>query len=288
MYYQNLLDSFTKMCREILKSSLTGIYLHGSLAMGCFHPDKSDIDIIVVIEENITDEQKLSFMKNVVKLNEKAPAKGLEVSIVIRNFCKPFVYPTPYELHFSPAHLSGFIENPDAYIKNMNGRDKDLAAHFTIIKRYGIVLCGEAVAQVFGEVSKEDYLDSLWHDIQNAKKEIAEDPLYVILNVCRVSAFIRDGLCLSKEKGGKWGLDHLSEVYRPLIADALECYGSDRIMRPDVRLATQFADEMLTEIRRKTDSYQLFTACSAKETTSFTSSLLPSSSTANPSKLPNI
>lgn len=288
MYYQNLLDSFTKMCREILKSSLTGIYLHGSLAMGCFHPDKSDIDIIVVIEENITDEQKLSFMRNVVRLNESAPAKGLEVSIVMRNFCKPFVYPTPYELHFSPAHLSEFIENPDAYIKNMNGRDKDLAAHFTIIKRYGIVLCGEAIPQVFGEVSKENYLDSLWNDIQNAKKEIAGDPVYVILNLCRVSAFIRDSLCLSKEKGGQWGLAHISEAYRPLIADALECYGSERIMRPDVRLAAQFADEMLADIRRETDSYQLFTACSAKETTSFTSSLLPSSSTANPSKLPNI
>lgn len=80
MYYQELLDDFVDMCREILekedveskdcskglieekgienKKTLTGIYLHGSMAMGCFNPEKSDIDLIVVIEDNISDRQK--------------------------------------------------------------------------------------------------------------------------------------------------------------------------------------------------------------------------------------
>ena len=48
MYYQTLLDKFTHAVKEITGEKLTGIYLHGSLAMGCFHPEKSDIDLIVV------------------------------------------------------------------------------------------------------------------------------------------------------------------------------------------------------------------------------------------------
>lgn len=54
-------------------------------------------------------------------------------------FCNPFVYPTPFGLHFSAAHLKWFQENPDDYVKKMNGTDKDLAAHFTIINHCGVV-----------------------------------------------------------------------------------------------------------------------------------------------------
>ena len=81
MYYQTLLDKFTHAVKEITGEKLTGIYLHGSLAMGCFHPEKSDIDLIVVVSENLSDDQKGLLMQNIVLLNKEAPAKGLEISV---------------------------------------------------------------------------------------------------------------------------------------------------------------------------------------------------------------
>lgn len=39
--YQKLLKEFTEGTREILGQNLTGIYLHGSLSMGCFCPQFS-------------------------------------------------------------------------------------------------------------------------------------------------------------------------------------------------------------------------------------------------------
>ncbi len=119
MDYQRLIDEFVAMSRKILSPALTGIYLHGSLAMGCFNPLKSDIDLIVVLERGVTEKQKRDFMEQVVALNGRAPAKGLELSLVKREHCSPFVYPTPYELHFSPAHLRWFREDPDGYIQRM-------------------------------------------------------------------------------------------------------------------------------------------------------------------------
>ena len=86
MYYQTLLDKFTHAVKEITGEKLTGIYLHGSLAMGCFHPEKSDIDLIVVVSENLSDDQKGLLMQNIVLLNEEAPAKGLEISVVKKEF----------------------------------------------------------------------------------------------------------------------------------------------------------------------------------------------------------
>lgn len=248
MFYQNIIDEFTDMSKEIIGDKLTGIYLHGSMAMDCFNPEKSDIDLLIVIENDITDVQKMEFMKLVVRLNDQAPAKGLEISIVKREYCKPFVYPTPFELHFSPMHLYWFRDNPENYVENMKGEDKDLAAHFTIINRYGIVLTGEQIGDVFGQVSKKNYVESIWFDVKGAREDIVDEPMYMTLNLCRVLAFLKEDLCLSKQQGGEWGTANMPERYHPLILQALDSYKSNQIMQVDKQLAVDFADEMLTII----------------------------------------
>ena len=122
---EKLLDEFVSKSKEILKENLTGIYLHGSAVMGCFNPEKSDIDLIVVVNEKMDKATKREFMDMVVALNEKGPAKGIEMSVVTKDACKPFVYPTPFDLHFSAMHLGWYKDNPDDYIQKMNGADKD-------------------------------------------------------------------------------------------------------------------------------------------------------------------
>ena len=109
----SLINSFVKQTKKILEENLVGVYLHGSLAMGCFNPQKSDIDLIIVVNEPLTDSIKKEYLRMVVEHNARGPAKGIEMSVVLRNVCKPFVYPTPYELHFSAGHLNWYKENPD-------------------------------------------------------------------------------------------------------------------------------------------------------------------------------
>ena len=140
MSYQFILDEIVSKSKEILTTNLTGVYLHGSMAMGCFNPDKSDIDLIIVIESDISNTQKNKLMEHIVSLNRQAPPKGLEISVVKREYCSPFVYPTPFELHFSPMHLQWFQDDPQEYVEKMKGEDIDLAAHFTIIRNYGVTL----------------------------------------------------------------------------------------------------------------------------------------------------
>jgi len=246
--YQDYLFSFTEMTADLFGRDLTGVYLHGSAAMGCFHPQKSDLDLILVAEGDLSDTSKMEFMKRVVEFHGKAPAKGLELSIVKRKYCRPFVYPTPFELHFSRAHLEWFKRQPEEYIRKMKGTDPDLAAHFTVLQTYGIVLYGEEISHVFDAVPRECYLDSIWRDIQNAREDILEDPLYMTLNLCRVLAFLREDLILSKQSGGEWGLLHLPKTFHSLIQDALHCYGSGDKMKSNADILSPFADYMLTEI----------------------------------------
>ncbi|MBQ7863164.1 MAG: DUF4111 domain-containing protein [Lachnospiraceae bacterium] len=249
-FYNNLLEKFVQGSKNILGGNLTGIYLHGSAVMGCFNPEKSDLDLLVVIREDISNEIKQKFMDLVVELDKQAPPKGLELSVVKECVCKPFAYPTPFELYFSNAHLQWYQSTPQDYVEKMKGTDKDLAAHFTITYHRGKSLYGKEISEVFAQVPAADYLDSIWCDIENAVDEIAENPMYLTLNLCRVLAYRRDGLIVSKQEGGEWGIRNISKPeFQMLITEALREYQSGEAMVFDAATAKEFAEAMLKEIK---------------------------------------
>lgn len=245
---KHVTNEFVNRSKVILKDDLVGIYLHGSAVMGCFNPDKSDVDLILVIKGKMDDAAKRAFMDIVVELNAQAPAKGIEMSIVTRDVCKPFVYPTPFELHFSAMHLGWYRNNPDNYIQKMNGTDKDLAAHFTIIRKRGKCLFGQAIEEVFGEVPEQDYMDSIWEDIADAPKDIADNTMYLTLNLARVLAYCKDKLILSKKEGGEWGLDNLSDKYHDMISTALREYAEGTNLVYNMDIAKDYAEYMVEQI----------------------------------------
>ena len=241
MIYEDLLRRFTDMSRDVFRENLVGIYLHGSFAMGCLNPEKSDLDLILVVKKSFTEE--------LLRLSAEAPKKGFELSIVKKEVCKPFIYPTPFEYHYSDGHKEAVLTDLSAYIERMHGEDKDLGAHFTIINRYGVVLYGSPISEIFAPVPKKDYIDSIWCDVQNAAEDITEAPLYITLNLCRVLGFLKYGLVLSKKTGGEWGVKNVPEKYHALIQTAYDAYASDNEMTADTELALDFASYMTGEIK---------------------------------------
>ena len=132
----------------------------------------------------------------------------------------------------------------------MNGTDKDLAAHFTIIYHRGRRLYGPPINDVFGEVPSSDYMDSLWYDIEGAAEEITEYPMYLTLNLARVLAYKEDGLVLSKKEGGEWAIKALPSEYHPLILNAMREYSESAEVIYDRALAKQYAEYVSRRIRR--------------------------------------
>lgn len=245
---KEITEKFVSRSAEILKEKLIGIYLHGSAAMGCYQPKKSDLDYIVVIREGMTETEKRKYMDMVTKLDAEGPAKGIEMSIVTRDACNPFIYPTPFILHYSRMHSAWYREDPAGYIQKMNGTDQDLAAHFTVIRDRGICLYGLPVREAFAEVPEENYLDSIRDDVSGAAEEIAEQPMYYILNLARVLGYMKEKKVLSKKEGGAWGLENLPGKYHPLILTALEEYEHGTEEEYDAMLARDYAEYMLGNI----------------------------------------
>jgi len=126
-----------------------------------------------------------------------------------------------------------------------------LAAHFTIIGKYGIVLFGEEISGIFAPVPRAAYIDSIWFDVENAGKDIVSNPMYMTLNLCRVLAYLQDDLILSKQAGGAWALSTLPQKFHALVQNALRCYGSDEEMVADAAETLEFAEYILTQINER-------------------------------------
>lgn len=249
MAVQAILDKAVSGYRAILGDNLVGVYLHGSLAFGCFAWEQSDIDFIAVVQEPMSLEEKRAILKLLLELTPICPPKGIEMSVVLLKDCRDFHHPAPFELHFSNAWLRAVREDLDGYLASPHGGDPDLAAHFTVIRAVGKTLWGLPIAQVFAPVLRADYIDSICGDVKSAPEDILENPVYMTLNLCRVLGYLQQGLVLSKRQGGEWGMQNLPVRYKNLLEQALSVYGggNEPVWARDA--LEDFAREMLKQIR---------------------------------------
>ena len=73
--------------------------------------------------------------------------------------------------------------------------------------------------------------------------------MYLILNLPRVLAWLKEKKILSKMEGGEWGLGSLPETYHPLLRSALKEYTEGINEQYDPETAKRYAAYMLEQIR---------------------------------------
>lgn len=188
-----VLERVRALYRDVLGDSLTGVYVHGSLALGGFVWERSDIDFLAVVRRAPTYEEKAALMQGLVALHRSANPRGLEMSVVLESVCQNPTFPTPFELHFSSGTLDWYEREPERYCREMRGEDGDLGAYMAIIQQSGLVLTGAPIARVFGELPQGLYRSSVLHDLADAREDFESDFAYHTLNLCRTLAYLRDG-----------------------------------------------------------------------------------------------
>lgn len=243
-----LLHRIAAACRNTLGDTLAGVYVHGSLAFGCFCWTQSDIDFLVAVRRPLSQTQKEALLRALLALEPDAPSKGLEVSAVLEAYCRAFIHPAPYELHYSPMHRARCLRDLPAYCAEMHGADPDLAAHFTVARAVGLTLWGPPAGSMFGPVPRAAYLDSIRQDVGTACSDILRTPASTTLNLCRTLAFAQEGLVLSKEQGGLWAARRLPPPYAGFAQSAAESYRSGAPFLPAPAQAQAFAAFLLPSI----------------------------------------
>lgn len=237
--------------RQSLGTNLIGIYLHGSLALGCFNPATSDIDLLVVTRQRLPIPTKQSLVELLLVVSNSP--HPIEISFLSREDLAPWRYPTPFDLHYSedrrPALTCDLATGIWSDAVEMPQTDPDLAAHIMVMRQRGIVLWGDPIPTVFPDVPRADYLASIILDLRWAQQRLgsASGLVYAVLNSCRVCAYLRNGRILSKDEGAVWALSRLPPEYAPLIRKALATYRGERVANNpgEQRPAAQLLDYVL-------------------------------------------
>lgn len=212
---------------DLFGPDLIGLYLHGSMAMGCFNPAHSDLDLIAVIQGDLSQGNARELAGRFLELSGRPSA--LEFHLLSQVDLAEWRYPTPFHFHYSEGWRERYRQAlAVGQLPPLPPADRDLAAHLTILHHRGVVLQGPPIAALFPPVPPRDYLAAIWGDICSV--ELEQEPVYGVLCLCRVLAYAADRQVTSKEEGGRWALARagLSPEHRAVVAHALALYrGAD-------------------------------------------------------------
>ncbi|WP_405063393.1 DUF4111 domain-containing protein [Kribbella sp. NBC_01505] len=202
----------------------SSVYVHGSLAMGCFYRAKSDVDLLVVVPEPLTPVERERVARGFAGTAAARPVLGdLEMSVLTADQAATHEHPRPYEVHYSAMWTDAILEGRLDYTGS--GADPDLAAHITVVRKRGVAISGAPADEVFAPVPYEDYLSAVMEDLQDVMDgdALLKSPYYGVLNACRVLATLElgPGTVLSKEEGA---VLHVPAEHQAVVEQALSCY----------------------------------------------------------------
>jgi hypothetical protein len=188
-------------CSDALGDALVSAILHGSLTLADFTPGRSDIDVLAVVVEPLSDDRLAELRKAVDELAGDAPRR-VDLRVVTRATAGS---PAP-----APMLEAAFTLRPGrAPELQTRFAEPDLVAEFSIARAHGRSIVGYAPEAVIGPVP-DDWL------IQTGDRQLAawerrtddaDHAELMVLTACRIWRFGAERVHCSKAAAGRWALE---------------------------------------------------------------------------------
>jgi predicted nucleotidyltransferase len=218
---QELIDGIMKLTTDFIK----GVYVTGSIPLDDFHPNKSDIDFLILCNEPATTGFRNQLQQIHNKIDQKFKTK--------LNGC----YITSAALN---VHNSGSIKILCYQERQMNESSFEMApVTLYELKTTAITLSGVPAAELHLVVDINDVNKFLYENINTYWKNwVAKHSAinmrqillilfprfseWVILGVARQLYTLRTGKITSKTKAGLYCLEYLPAEYHQIIQEAIK------------------------------------------------------------------
>lgn len=245
--------------QAILGNNLVGFYLTGSLTYGDFERGSSDIDYLVAMHREITDDERTALKHLHADVAEHFPlwrerTEGTYVTLAMMQHHHAPVQGRPYVNH-------GAFWDPDPPYGN------EWLLNLFVLEQCGVALIGPEPASLIPPVSIADVRAASNRDLFDERlptvDDLAgfEDPhiqAYTVLTICRILHRNARDEVVSKRVAARWVMERYGEPWHTLVANAVKWQHGEGLAQPEeVAAFIRFA---AAEIGQATPVEELATA----------------------------
>jgi len=227
----------------VLGEALTAAYQHGSAVLGGWVAERSDVDMLFVVADDVTD-VAVAGAADLLTRPADCPGRGLECSMVTVSQAARPAPPWPFVLHAGSDH---FGQGPVLARGDAQAGDADLLMHYAVSRAAGIALAGPPPAAIIGPVGREPILAYLAGELAWGLANAPE--CYAVLNACRGLVFLDEDRIVSKVAGGHAILGRCSGP-AGLIRRALDQQQARAPERPAAPDAVRFVRQAAAALRK--------------------------------------
>lgn len=217
---------------------LAGVYLHGSGAMGGWHPRLSDVDVLAVVADGASNDETQRVTELLHGAGHRPPGVGVEFSLVSAATFDTVSTAPAFEVHVTTG-LDTKVVDGDGH-----PGDPDLVLHYAVCRARGVAFAGPEPSLVLPAYPRRAILNGLSAELGWARDHAPGR--YAVLNACRAWAFAEEGILLSKVEGGDWALARGIEPAAVTAALHAQRGDMDAFGNEDVRPLVDAALEVLT------------------------------------------
>ena len=217
----SLLQELLSGVRAILDRRFVGMYLDGSLAIGDFEPNKSDLDFVMVTDGDLSAEtfEDLKTMHERIASGASRWTKELEGSYIpqraLRHDRRPAAHP-----YIDRGSTLALVHPESGY----------WVIHRHMLREHGVALTGRPPRTLIDPVQPSELREAVLGILREWwMPMLVEAPLlhnsfyrcYAVLTMSRMLYTIRHGAIVTKPVAARWAQEALDRRWTPLIRDAL-------------------------------------------------------------------
>jgi hypothetical protein len=217
-----LAEALAQAASQVLGDAVAGVLLHGSLTLGDYVPGRSDVDLLVVVDDPLTDTHAAALADAAGQERPRPPVR-VDLRVVTRAVAAAPTTVPPMEAYITIDHA----HEPPVQVAGRHSGERDLVVEFAVCRAHGTSLVGAPPTELIGEIPDAWVLDA--GDAQLADwQAIGEDPPYAqltVLTACRLWQFAEERRHCSKDAAADWALRRDPSL--TVVRDALHQRHSD-------------------------------------------------------------
>lgn len=213
-----------EILHRTLGDALIGAYLHGSAVTGGLQL-QSDIDLLAVVESELTESQRSDLLTGLLCLSGRHPAapegpRCLEVVIFCRSDLARGDYPARAEFVYGEWLRDSF----EAGEKPMPERNPEYSLVVAQAYQESVPLLGPPRNELLTEVSLEYVRQAMRDGLPDLLNGLRGDERNVLLTLARMWHTANTGKFVTKDTAASWAIPRLSGQYATTLDYARRAY----------------------------------------------------------------